>query len=97
MRILVVEAHSGISGDMFVAAAAQLAGCEKEVAELPGKLGLPGVTCSFHDAARASIQCRKFDVMDGARPAEDTPHPRVRLQEFEARGGASTGHRRARQ
>ena len=62
MRVLLVEARSGISGDMFVAAAAQLAGCEAEVAALPGRLGLPGVTCAFRDVARGSLRCRKFDV-----------------------------------
>jgi len=71
MTGLLIEAHSGISGDMFVAAAAALAGCEDEVCDLPGKLGLEGVTCRFRNVVRASIQCRKFDVMEGEIPAED--------------------------
>lgn len=71
MRALIIEPTSGISGDMFVAAAASLAGCEDEVVALPAKLGLNGVTCSFGDVARASIQCRKFDVSDGGKPAEE--------------------------
>jgi len=70
MRVLIIEAHSGISGDMFVAAATRLAGCEDEVAALPRKLGFTDVTCSFRDVNRASIQSRKFDVMEGSRPAE---------------------------
>jgi len=68
MRILLLEVHSGISGDMFVAAAAHLAGCEKEVAGLPGKLGMAGVTCTFYDTVRGSIQCRKFEVKDDRHP-----------------------------
>ncbi len=74
MRILIIEAHSGISGDMFVAAAAKLAGCELEVRDLPRRLGLPGVTCGFRDVLRGSIQCRKFDVMEGGHSAEEAPH-----------------------
>jgi len=62
MRVLFVEAQSGISGDMFVAAAAGLAGCEAEVQALPARLGLEGVACGFKDVARASVRCRKFDV-----------------------------------
>jgi len=70
MRVLVIEAHSGISGDMFVAAAAQLAGCGQEIVELPGKLGLSNVICEFHDVVRGSIQCRKFDVNAAMNPHE---------------------------
>lgn len=70
-KILAVDAHSGISGDMFVAAAAALAKCEEEVCALPGKLGLEGVTCRFRDVIRGSIQCRKFDVMEGDLTAEE--------------------------
>jgi uncharacterized protein (TIGR00299 family) protein len=69
MRVLLVEAQSGISGDMFVAAAARLAGSEKEVEALPARLGLEGVTCGFRDVTRGSLRCRKFDVGHGS------PHP----------------------
>lgn len=68
MRILVIEPYGGISGDMFVAAAARLAGCEQEVAGLPERLGLAGVTCEFSDAVRGSLQCRRFEVREAGRP-----------------------------
>lgn len=74
MNALIIEAHSGISGDMFVAAAAALARCEDEVCDLPGRLGLEGVVCRFRNVVRASIQCRKFDVMEGERLAEESAH-----------------------
>ncbi len=69
MRILIVEAASGLAGDMFVAAAARLARCEDEVVALPAKLGLPGVRCVFRDVVRSSLSCRKFDVEEALRPA----------------------------
>jgi len=86
MRALLIEPVSGISGDMFVAAAAALAGCEAEVAALPAVLGLSGVSCEFSDVARASIQCRRFEVREGLRPAEA-----VSAVHLPAAGGAG-GH-----
>jgi len=75
MPILIIEANSGISGDMFVAAAAALAGCEAEVLLLPAKLGLAGVTCRFQDVQRSSLRGRKFDVLVDGAPAEAAAVP----------------------
>lgn len=74
MRALIVEATSGISGDMFVAAAARLCACEGEVSELPGKLGLADVRCTFKDVIRCGLAGRKFDVLLGKQAAEDAHH-----------------------
>ena len=71
-RALLIEAANGISGDMFVAAAAGLAKCEAEVLALPGQLGFDDVRCEFRDVVRSSLQCRKFDVLQGERPADTT-------------------------
>ncbi|NGP53700.1 nickel pincer cofactor biosynthesis protein LarC [Thioalkalivibrio sp. XN8] len=73
MRSLLVEAHAGISGDMFVAAAAALADCEAEVVALPGLLGLEHVHCRFSEVIRGSLACRKFDV-DDHKPRRDSHH-----------------------
>jgi len=71
-RALLIEVANGISGDMFVAAAAGLAKCEAEVLALPGQLGIDDVRCEFRDVVRSSLQCRKFDVLQGKRPADTT-------------------------
>ncbi len=70
MRVLLIEALNGISGDMFVAAAAPLAGCEAEVIALPGRLGLPDVRCRFSNVVRSTLQCRHFLVTEGDSPAD---------------------------
>lgn len=70
-RALLIEAGNGISGDMFVAAAAVLAQCEAKVLALPGQLGLDEVRCEFRDVVRSSLQCRRFEVQLGSHPAED--------------------------
>ena len=69
-RTLLLEPYSGISGDMFVGAAAPLAGCEDEVVALPARLGLEGVTCRFGEVLRGGLHARKFDVY-GPGGAED--------------------------
>ncbi|NHA15357.1 nickel pincer cofactor biosynthesis protein LarC [Thioalkalivibrio sp. XN279] len=71
VRALLVEPYSGISGDMFVAAASALTGCEQEVLSLPGVLGLRGVNCRFSDARRSHILCRRFEVLWGGDFLED--------------------------
>jgi uncharacterized protein (TIGR00299 family) protein len=73
-RALIVEPSSGVSGDMFVAAAATLAGCDDEVITLPARLGLDRVTCAFRDVDRGGIKSRKFDVIEAGAPAERSPH-----------------------
>jgi pyridinium-3,5-bisthiocarboxylic acid mononucleotide nickel chelatase len=85
MRALVIEPNSGISGDMFVAAAARLAACEQEITELPAKLGLPQVTCGFRDVARNSIQSRKFDVAENGELAEEVAHATLEPQRHHAK------------
>lgn len=69
-RALYIEATNGISGDMFVAAAAALAGCETEITALPAQLGLKDVRCVFRNVVRSSLQCRKFDVLQGDHPVD---------------------------
>ncbi|MFW5829420.1 MAG: nickel pincer cofactor biosynthesis protein LarC [Planctomycetota bacterium] len=70
MSLLLIDAQAGCAGDMFVAAAAQLAACEDEVRALPARLGLSEVSCDFRDVLRAGMQARKFDVLENGRPAE---------------------------
>lgn len=71
---LILDLQSGISGDMFVAAAARLAGCEDEILRLPATLGLDGVSVHFDDVVRSSLQARHFTVIDAHEHEEHEPH-----------------------
>ena len=66
MSILVIDAQSGCSGDMFVAALSQLVNeipnIENQLKDIPKHLGLAHVELQFSDVIRSSIACRKFDV-----------------------------------
>ena len=74
-RVLHLDLQSGISGDMFVAAAAALAGCEAEIEKLPVQLGLADVHVAFSEVTRATLRCRKFDVIESGRTeAQPEPH-----------------------
>jgi len=64
MPVLKLEPFSGLSGDMFVAAAAGVAGGEEEVSALPARLGLSGVRAEFFPVFRAGIACRGFRVIE---------------------------------
>lgn len=87
---LVLDLQSGISGDMFVAAAARLAGCEDEVLRLPATLGLDGVSVHFADVVRGSLQARHFTV-DDAHEHEEHEHHEHHPHEHEAHD-AHHGH-----
>ncbi|OIR06525.1 hypothetical protein GALL_114430 [mine drainage metagenome] len=71
---LILDLQSGISGDMFVAAAARLAGCEDEVLRLPATLGLDGVSLRFDDVVRSSLQARHFTVIDAHEHGDHEAH-----------------------
>ncbi|HOO78146.1 MAG TPA: nickel pincer cofactor biosynthesis protein LarC [bacterium] len=71
MKVLKIEPFSGISGDMFVAAGAPLAGAEEEVRSLPAALGLPGVSAEFGSVRRAGITCRTFTVREAGSEGGD--------------------------
>jgi len=88
-RELLIEPTSGISGDMFVAAAASLAACEAEVRALPARLGLVDVHCGFQDVTRSGFRARKFDVNAGTGSADDHTHAHRPLSEILQRIKAS--------
>lgn len=69
-RILLIDAQAGCSGDMFVAAAAPLAGCEAAVCALPEVLQLPDTLCEFADVMRGGLRCRRFTVTVGEQHAD---------------------------
>jgi uncharacterized protein (TIGR00299 family) protein len=86
MRSLLVDAQAGISGDMFVAAAATLADCEDEIMALPRLLGLDDVQCHFSDVRRGSIGCRRFDVRCAAEGHSSMHRPLADIVRMIERG-----------
>ncbi|MFN2565939.1 MAG: nickel pincer cofactor biosynthesis protein LarC [Gemmatimonadaceae bacterium] len=61
MRIAILDAFSGISGDMTLGALLAV-GLEPDwLRALPGRLGLDGVTVEIRDVLRGEIACKKVD------------------------------------
>lgn len=64
MSILKIEAFSGLSGDMFLGALADLTGTYEELVSLPGKLGLENVEVKIGEVEKAGIACRHIKIID---------------------------------
>ena len=64
MNILKIEPFSGVSGDMFLGALAELSGAWDELALLPQKLGLKNVEISITDVEKAGIACKHIKILD---------------------------------
>ena len=64
MRTLYLDASYGISGDMAVAALAELApeSLKQEVLEVLQKLNLAGLKVNFSRRKRGALDCTSFDV-----------------------------------
>jgi pyridinium-3,5-bisthiocarboxylic acid mononucleotide nickel chelatase len=74
MNILKLEPFSGISGDMFLAALAELADAETQIIQLPRILGLADeVEISFERVDRSTISCNKA-IVDVKHAAHDHTH-----------------------
>lgn len=77
MSLLHIEAFSGLSGDMFLGALAELAGAHEEICALPALLGLQDeVEVSIRPVNKCGIACRQVWVREaGASPEHHHPHP----------------------
>ena len=64
MSILKIEAFSGLSGDMFLGALAELTGAYDEVQQLPDKLKLDNVEVKITEVEKAGIACRHIKILD---------------------------------
>jgi uncharacterized protein (TIGR00299 family) protein len=64
MSILKIEAFSGLSGDMFLGALADLTSAHDELVELPGKLGLSNVDVKISNVEKAGIACKHIKIID---------------------------------
>jgi len=64
MSILKIEAFSGMSGDMFLGALAELTETWDELIKLPEKLGLVNVEVKLTDVNKNGIACRHIKIID---------------------------------
>ncbi|MDZ7605250.1 MAG: nickel pincer cofactor biosynthesis protein LarC [Cyclobacteriaceae bacterium] len=64
MSILKIEAFSGLSGDMFLGALAELTDAYAELEMLPSKLHLTNVEVKITDMNKAGIACRHVKIID---------------------------------
>jgi len=83
MKLLYVDASSGISGDMTLAALVDLGFAFDELAALPHALGLEGVTVTEETVQRGPFRARHVDVaVTGSQPHRHLHH----VEEILARG-----------
>ncbi len=64
MSILKIEAFSGLSGDMFLGALAELTDAYNELEMLPAKLHLTNVEVKISNMNKAGIACRHVKIVD---------------------------------
>ena len=64
MSILKIEAFSGLSGDMFLGALAELTGAYDEVQQLPDKLKVDNVEVIITAVEKAGIACKHIKILD---------------------------------
>jgi pyridinium-3,5-bisthiocarboxylic acid mononucleotide nickel chelatase len=68
MRIAILDAFSGISGDMTLGALVAVGLDPDWVRALPARLGLDGVTVEIRDVLRGQIACKKVDFAIPPQP-----------------------------
>ncbi len=64
MNILKIEPFSGVSGDMFLGALAELAEGWDELVSLPQKLGLKNVEVKISNVEKSGIACKHIKIID---------------------------------
>jgi len=74
MNILKIEAFSGLSGDMFLGALADLTGAYDELEQLPSLLHLDKVEVKISDVEKAGIACRHVKILDHNTYEKDDDH-----------------------
>lgn len=71
MSVLKIEAFSGLSGDMFLGALAELTGAYDELLLLPSMLNLDKVEVKISEVEKAGIACKHIKILDHNEYAED--------------------------
>ena len=80
MKIAYLDCFSGISGDMWLAALIDAGWPESDLASLPGRLGLDGVTTRVSRERRGSLEAARVRVDVGAaQPLRHLPEVRERI------------------
>ena len=74
MSILKIEAFSGLSGDMFLGALADLTDAYDELKKLPGLLHLDHVEVKITHVEKAGIACRHIKILDHNTYEKDDHH-----------------------
>ncbi len=64
MIVLKIEAFSGLSGDMFLGALAELTDAYDELQRLPGLLNLDSVEVKITKVEKAGISCKHVKILD---------------------------------
>lgn len=64
MSILKIEAFSGLSGDMFLGALAELTDAYDELMQLPANLNLKNVEVKISGVEKAGIACKHIKILD---------------------------------
>ncbi|WP_020527303.1 nickel pincer cofactor biosynthesis protein LarC [Flexithrix dorotheae] len=64
MAVLKIEAFSGVSGDMFLGALAELTNAYDELIDLPKKLNLENVEVRISDMNKTGIACKHVKIID---------------------------------
>jgi pyridinium-3,5-bisthiocarboxylic acid mononucleotide nickel chelatase len=64
MNILKIEPFSGLSGDMFLGALADITDSWDELIYLPGKLGLKNVVLNVSNVQKTGIACKHIKIID---------------------------------
>ena len=64
MSILKIEAFSGLSGDMFLGALAELTNSYDELKQLPTKLNLKNVEVKISKVNKNGIACKHIKIID---------------------------------
>jgi uncharacterized protein (TIGR00299 family) protein len=68
MRIAILDAFSGISGDMTLGALVAVGLDPQWLCALPSRLGLEGVTVQIRDVLRGQLACKKVDFAIPPQP-----------------------------
>ena len=71
MRIAIIDPAAGISGDMTLGALLSLGVPASWLEELPGRLGLAGVSVAIRDVQRSGVACKQVEFT-----IPDQPHGR---------------------